>query len=69
MTSEIAAAQRPLTPAPGRRATGGMAGGPVQVGYGVSLTDFGGFQQSMANAGRAPGGATDVRAERSRPKR
>jgi hypothetical protein len=28
----------------------GSAGGQVQVGYGVSLTDFGGFQQAMASA-------------------
>jgi len=28
----------------------GAAGGQVQAGYGVSLTDFGGFQQAMASA-------------------
>jgi len=29
----------------------GSAAAPVQVGYGVSLTDFSGFQQSLAGAG------------------
>jgi hypothetical protein len=28
----------------------GSAAGPVQVGYGVSLSDFGAFQQGLANA-------------------
>jgi hypothetical protein len=28
----------------------GVAGGQIQAGYGVSLTDFGGFQQAMASA-------------------
>jgi len=28
----------------------GAAGGQFQAGYGVSLTDFGGFQQAMTNA-------------------
>jgi hypothetical protein len=48
MTIELAATQAlsQATPA----AAGGVAGGPVQVGYGVSLTDLSGFQQSMQNA-------------------
>jgi hypothetical protein len=41
MTFEIAAA---AVVGPGAGAA------PAQVGYGVSLTDFGGFQQSMAQA-------------------
>jgi hypothetical protein len=31
-------------------AGGAAAAAPVQAGYGVSLTDFGGFQQAMAGA-------------------
>jgi hypothetical protein len=48
MTIDIAAVGQALTPA--TSATGG-AGGPVQAGYGVSLTDFSGFQQALSNAG------------------
>jgi hypothetical protein len=48
MTFEIAAAAMNAAPA---AATPGAAAAPMQVGYGVSLTDFGGFQQSMAQAG------------------
>jgi hypothetical protein len=47
MSMEIAAAATALmqgSPA------AGAAGGQVQAGYGVSLTDFGGFQQALANA-------------------
>ena len=49
MTIEIAAASllQQATPA----TTGAAAGGSVQAGYGVSLTDIGGFQQALANAG------------------
>lgn len=49
MTIEIAAASllQQATPATGAAA----AGGSVQAGYGVSLTDLGGFQQALANAG------------------
>jgi len=48
MTIELAATQAlsQATPA----AAGGVAGGPMQAGYGVSLTDLSGFQQSMNNA-------------------
>jgi hypothetical protein len=45
MSIEVAAAA--ITPA--APATG--AGVQVQAGYGVSLTDFSGFQQALANAG------------------
>lgn len=45
MTMEIAAVA--LTQA--SSATG--AGAPVQVGYGVSLSDIGGFEQALASAG------------------
>jgi hypothetical protein len=44
MTIEIAAA------ALSHASAAGAAGAPVQVGYGVSLTDFGGFQQALAQA-------------------
>jgi hypothetical protein len=47
MTIEIAAAALAGQAA----AAGGAAAAPVQVGYGVSLTDFGGFQQALASAG------------------
>lgn len=47
MSTEIAALAA-LTPAHGGAATGA---GPVQVGYGVSLSDIGGFQQALAQAG------------------
>lgn len=46
MNFEIAAAA--LGPA---SLAGGGAATPVQVGYGVSLSDIGGFQQSLAGAG------------------
>lgn len=46
MTMEIAAA---AATGPASAATG-AAGAPVQVGYGVSLSDIGGFQQAMAGA-------------------
>jgi len=46
MTIDIAAAAALNQAAPAAGATGGQ----VQIGYGVSLTDFGGFQQAMANA-------------------
>jgi len=47
MSMEIAAAATALMQgAP----AAGAAGGQVQAGYGVSLTDFGGFQQALANA-------------------
>jgi len=49
MTFEIAAATMAQVGAAG--ATGaGAAAAPTQVGYGVSLTDFNGFQQSLAQA-------------------
>ncbi len=47
MTIELAATQA-LSQA--TSASGAVAGGPVQVGYGVSLTDLSGFQQSMQSA-------------------
>jgi hypothetical protein len=47
MSIEIAAAAAALNPA---SAGAGAAGGQVQAGYGVSLTDFSGFQQAMSNA-------------------
>src|SRR5262245_17745901 len=46
MTAEIAATAAALTPASAAGATGSQ----FQIGYNVSLTDFGGFQQAMANA-------------------
>lgn len=48
MSMEIAAAAAALVQ--GSPAAGAAAGGQVQAGYGVSLTDFGGFQQALANA-------------------
>ena len=48
MTIDIAAAAA-LGPA-SSLATAGAAAAPVQAGYGVSLTDFGGFQQALAGA-------------------
>jgi hypothetical protein len=47
MTIELAATQ---AMSQATSAAGGVAGGPVQVGYGVSLTDLNGFQQSMQSA-------------------
>ena len=46
MTFEIAAAAALSHAQP----AAGAAGLPAQVGYGVSLTDFGGFQQAMAKS-------------------
>jgi hypothetical protein len=46
MTAEIAAAAAAINPSQAAGATGGQ----FQAGYGVSLTDFGGFHQAMANA-------------------
>jgi hypothetical protein len=48
MTFEIAAASLAQVGATGAGAAGAAA--PTQVGYGVSLTDFNGFQQSLAQA-------------------
>jgi hypothetical protein len=48
MTFEIAAASLAQT----TTAASGTAAAPMQVGYGVSLTDFSGFAQSMAQAGQ-----------------
>ncbi len=45
MTIEIAA-----TAALSHASGAGANAAPVQAGYGVSLTDFGGFQQAMAGA-------------------
>jgi hypothetical protein len=45
MTIEIAASA-----ALGHASAAGASAAPVQAGYGVSLTDFGGFQQAMASA-------------------
>jgi len=47
MTIEIAA----LTALAQAPAAAGGAAAPVQVGYGVSLSDLGGFQDAMARAG------------------
>ena len=47
MTIELAATQ---AMSQATSAAGGVTGGPVQVGYGVSLTDLNGFQQSMQSA-------------------
>ena len=47
MTIELAATQ---AMSQATSAAGGVAGGPVQAGYGVSLTDLSGFQQSMQSA-------------------
>lgn len=47
MTIELAATQALSQATP---ATTGGAGGAVQAGYGVSLTDLSGFQQSMQSA-------------------
>lgn len=48
MTFEIAAASLAQVGAAGAGSAGSAA--PTQIGYGVSLTDFNGFQQSMAQA-------------------
>lgn len=47
MSMEIAAAASALAPA---SSATGVAGGQVQAGYNVSLTDFNGFQQALSNA-------------------
>jgi hypothetical protein len=47
MSIEIAAAASALTQA---SSAAGAAGGQVQAGYGVSLTDFSGFQQALSSA-------------------
>ena len=47
MSIEIAAAASALVQG---SPAAGVAGGQVQAGYGVSLTDFSGFQQALANA-------------------
>jgi hypothetical protein len=54
MSFEIAAAAlaQPATAAAGAGTGAGAAAQPMQVGYGVSLTDFNGFAQSMAQAGQ-----------------
>ncbi len=49
MTFDIAAAAQAIGPATGTAGATG-AGAQVQAGYGVSLTDFNGFQQAMQNA-------------------
>lgn len=56
MTFEIAAVAMAQVGAAGAAgATGavgaGAAAAPTQAGYGVSLTDFNGFEQSLAQAG------------------
>jgi hypothetical protein len=48
MTFEIAAASLAQVGVTGAGSVGAAA--PTQVGYGVSLTDFNGFQQSLAQA-------------------
>jgi len=47
MSMEIAAAASAVMQG---SSAAGAVGGQVQAGYGVSLTDFNGFQQSMASA-------------------
>lgn len=49
MSFEIAAAAALSHAAPAAGAAG-AAGAPVQAGYGVSLSDMGGFQQAMSGA-------------------
>ena len=46
MTVDVVAAAAQI---PGASSLG-AAGGQVQIGYGVSLSDFGAFQQGLANA-------------------
>lgn len=48
MTIDVSALAAVGAPGAGGAATGAAA--PVNVGYGVSLSDLGGFQQSMASA-------------------
>ncbi|HJV95521.1 MAG TPA: hypothetical protein VJ608_05760 [Albitalea sp.] len=59
MTFEIAAAAMSASSQAG--ITGATA--PVQVGYGVSLSDFGGFQQAMARLEARPVGAPSEAAQ------
>ena len=47
MTIDIAAA----AVLPAAQAAGGAGAAPLQVGYGVSLTDFGGFQRALESVG------------------
>ena len=66
MNLELAAALAPTSLAPS------AASAPVQGGYGVSLTDFGNFQQSMLQAGmrleaRAAGGPTEAAKQLMKP--
>jgi hypothetical protein len=68
MNFEIAAAA--LAPAGG--AAPATASSPVEGGYGVSLTDFGNFQQSLAQAGarleaRAVTGPTEAAKQLMKP--
>jgi hypothetical protein len=68
MTFDIAAAAMTAAPA----AAPGAAAAPMQVGYGVSLTDFSGFQQSMAQAGmrldaRPASGPTEAAKQMMKP--
>jgi hypothetical protein len=69
MTIELAATQALSQATPGAaNAAHGMtpaAGGPAQAGYGVSLTDLSGFQQSLQSAAvrleaRPVGGTNDA---------
>jgi len=48
MTMEIAAA---AVLGPASQAGSAASGAPLQAGYGVSLTDFGGFQQALQSVG------------------
>jgi len=50
MTMEIAAMAAMNHASAAGATTGAAAAAPTQVGYGVSLTDFSGFQQSMSTA-------------------
>ncbi len=66
MNLEIAAALSPTAAAPA------AAGVPVQGGYGLSLTDFGNFQQSMLQAemrleARPVGEATEAARQLMKP--
>ena len=70
MTFEIAAASLAQVGAAGA-GTAGLAA-PTQVGYGVSLTDFNGFQQSMAQASQrleagAVGGPSEAAKQMMKP--
>ncbi len=70
MTFEIAAASLAQAGATGAGNAGAAA--PTQIGYGVSLTDFNGFQQSMAQASQrleagAVGGPSETAKQLMRP--